>query len=72
MNDLELWDDKQLAEKLSVAPQTPRVWRLRGGGPPFLRIGRRIRYRPEDVAQFIADQPRYQSTSQYPVKAVAA
>lgn len=72
MPNLELWDEKQLAEKLSVAPQTPRVWRLRGGGPPFVKIGRRVRYRPEDVEKFIADRPRYQSTSEYPKPEAAA
>lgn len=66
MTDLELWDDKQLAKRLSVADQTPRAWRLRGGGPPFVRLGRRIRYQPRDVEKFISEQPRFHSTAEYP------
>lgn len=66
MPEPALWDDERLAERLSVARQTPRVWRLRGGGPPFIRIGRRPRYRPEDVEEWLNSQPRYQNTSQYP------
>lgn len=65
MPEPALWNDKQLAERLSVAQQTPRVWRLRGGGPPFIRIGRRPRYRPEDVEGWLNSQPRYQNTAQY-------
>lgn len=45
----------QVAEKLSVAPRTLEDWRARGTGPslPFVRLGRTIRYREEDVDKVI-------------------
>ena len=35
-----------------VDPKTLNHWRQRGAGPIFLKIGRRIMYRKEDVEAF--------------------
>jgi len=46
----------QAANQLAVSPRTMEDWRLRGGGPPFVKLGSRcVRYRMEDLEQFIAD-----------------
>lgn len=43
----------QAAKLLGRRPQTLRVWRLRGGGPRYLRLGNgvhaRVAYRPSDL-----------------------
>ena len=44
-----LFDERQLAAVLSVSVKALQAWRYRGGGPAFLRLGRAVRYRPEDV-----------------------
>ena len=47
--------------------KTLEAWRCRGGGPPFIRVGRLIRYRPDDVARW-CESRRMQSTSDANVK----
>lgn len=42
--DLESYTEKELAPRLKVTRQTLRNWRKAGCGPPFLRIGRNVRY----------------------------
>ena len=40
----------EAAHFLSISPRTLEAWRLRGGGPPFTKIGARaVRYRRGDV-----------------------
>jgi len=43
----------EVADKLRVTKATIESWRCRGGGPQFVRYGRAVRYRPEDIEAFI-------------------
>ena len=44
----------QAAERLGTSPRTLEDWRLRGGGPVFHKIGRRlVRYSPADLDDFL-------------------
>lgn len=61
-NSRPLLDDRALAAILKIAQQTPRKWRLQGVGPKYLKIGRCVRYHPDDVAAYI-DAARRTSTS---------
>jgi len=46
--------EQRAAEYLGVAPGTLRIWRCTGRVQlPFVRVGRSIRYRVEDVEQFV-------------------
>jgi len=38
--------------------------RLAGHGIPFVRIGRLVRYRPADVAAYLAALPSWRSTAE--------
>jgi DNA-binding transcriptional regulator YiaG len=38
-----------LAEALAVPVKTIHAWRAKGEGPPALKVGRHLRFRPEDV-----------------------
>ena len=49
-----LLDERALAETLSVSVKAIQSWRYKGGGPAFVRLGRAIRYRPEDVEAWLA------------------
>ncbi len=53
----QLLTTEQAAELLLLSPQTLVVWRCtRRYALPFIRVGRLIRYRAEDVASFIENQ----------------
>lgn len=58
-----LIDTKKLAELLDTSPVTVMRFRLHGGGPPFIRFGRNVKYRMSDVEQWLAECAR-QSTSE--------
>ena len=44
--------DLEVAAHLGVSRFTVRSWRLKGLGPRFLKMGRAVRYRPEDVDEY--------------------
>lgn len=48
-----LVDEREAASILSCKPQTMSVWRLRGTGPIFIKVGRLTRYRLSDLAKYI-------------------
>lgn len=49
-----LWNEGQVAEYLSLSLKTVQMWRSRGRGPVYLKIGRNVRYRRADVPAFCA------------------
>jgi predicted DNA-binding transcriptional regulator AlpA len=49
----QLRDERYVAQLLHVKVKTLQAWRSRGGGPRFVRVGRLVRYRDEDVAAWI-------------------
>jgi predicted DNA-binding transcriptional regulator AlpA len=59
-----LLDDHGVAAILGCARGSLQKRRLTGDGPPFVRIGRLVRYRPDDVAAWIEAKPALRSTSQ--------
>ena len=42
----------ELARRWRLSPRTLERWRWQGNGPAYLKIGGRIVYRKEDVAEF--------------------
>jgi DNA-binding transcriptional MerR regulator len=53
MPDEPLLDETPAAEQLGLPPRTLRTWRSRGKGPPFVRLGKRVKYRPQDLRAFV-------------------
>ena len=52
-----LLTEVQAAEVLNISIRTLQAWRLRGGGPLFVRLsGRAVRYRNGDLAVFIGSR----------------
>jgi predicted site-specific integrase-resolvase len=45
--------ETQAAEKLGVAVQTLRNWRHVRRGPAYIKFGRNVRYREEDLLDYI-------------------
>lgn len=52
MVDFSYLSEQQVAAILSVSVRTLQGWRYYKKGPAYLKIGRLVRYRPEDVARF--------------------
>jgi hypothetical protein len=65
---LELEGNEHLLEALLTTDEAAKIlrcsraslnkWRLRGTGPRFIYIGRRVRYRRADLADFIVSSTR--------------
>lgn len=51
-NGLPRLNEKQLAERWGVSVRTLQAARVKGGGVPFVRIGRSVRYRVEDILAY--------------------
>ena len=61
-NDTGLQTDRQVAKRYRLSFHTLRKLRVRGSGPIFVKLGRAVRYRAQDVEAWIASQRR-KSTS---------
>lgn len=46
----------QVAEFLQVSELTVKTWRYTDTGPAFLRVGRHVRYRWDDVLSWLAER----------------
>lgn len=70
----EVLNTVQAAKVLGRQPQTLRLWRLRGGGPRYLRLGNgvhaRVAYRPSDLDAWLRART-FVSTSEEAAKAAS-
>ena len=54
LNERLLLRETEAARLLAVTPRTLQAWRVRGGGPRFVRLGgRAVRYSAADLAAFV-------------------
>ena len=53
-----LLTEGEAAARLRVSLDTVRRWRHLGTGPIFRKLGRSVRYRPADIADFVASTGR--------------
>jgi len=51
---LAVLNEKEAADRLRMKVSTLRAWRCRGTGPRFMKFGAAVRYRSQDVEQFMA------------------
>jgi len=51
-----LWGPEEVSAYLKVPVATLYQWRHRGYGPASVRIGRHLRYDPDDVRAWVKDQ----------------
>lgn len=52
------YDEHEVSAMTGTPVATLRHWRQRGGGPPWFKIGRRVRYDHDDLRKWIAAQQR--------------
>lgn len=61
-------DETKAAADLGMKPGTLRSWRSRGLGPPYTKIGGRVRYDPADLEIYKGArhvQPRRASSAEH-------
>lgn len=51
-----LWNIEDTAAYLGLAVETLYGWRCRKYGPPSYRLGNQVRYRPDEVAEWVSAQ----------------
>ncbi len=56
--EIVLWDERKLCSFLGIKPATAQRWRWAGGGPRFIKVGRLVKYRPEDVEAWLQRHTR--------------
>ena len=50
---LRLYSTKEAARAMGVSHRTLEDWRLTGRGPKFMKLGRLVRYRSDDLKAFL-------------------
>ena len=50
--------EREAAAYLNVSHRTLQAWRLRGGGPEYVKLGAAIRYDRDALDRFIAQRTR--------------
>jgi len=65
-------DTHDVATLIGASPRTIETWRVRGGGPRFVRVGRLARYRRSDVDAWIAERIRASTSATSPPTGRAA
>lgn len=58
----QLLNNDQTADLLGVSRRTLPVWRIQGRGPNFIKIGKLVRYKREEIDAWI-DANTHESTS---------
>ena len=46
-------NEKALAKEMNLSVQTLRNWRHKGKGPPYIKIGRAVRYNIKDIEKYL-------------------
>jgi excisionase family DNA binding protein len=54
---LSLLTESEIAARLHVSLAAVRRWRLERRGPPFVKVGVLVRYRPEDLESWVTSLP---------------
>lgn len=52
-----LWSVQDVSDYLGVPVATIYAWRSAGTGPPGRRVGKRLRYQPQEVCDWFASLP---------------
>jgi len=53
-----LLKQSEVAERLGTSERFLEVRRVTGGGPPYVKVGRAVRYRPAAVDAWIEERER--------------
>lgn len=53
---MTLLKTSEAAKVLAVTPAALKAWRVRGGGPPYLKVGQAVRYDADDLRTWLASR----------------
>jgi excisionase family DNA binding protein len=54
---LNLMTEQEVSKRLNVSVASLRRWRLLSRGPQFIKVGALVRYRPEDLDEWLTTLP---------------
>lgn len=66
LDDETLYGEVVISKQLDCDEKTLQAWRSRGGGPPFVKVGRLVRYRGADVKRWIESRTVRSTSENYP------
>lgn len=55
---IQVLSEAVAAEELGLSARTLQRWRVVGGGPTYIKLGKRVVYRLEDLNDFLTRQRR--------------
>ncbi len=64
----KLFNEQDVADRLHISLASLRRWRLEKRGPRFIKVGSLVRYRPEDMEEWLLEQPTGGSPSRKDVQ----
>lgn len=53
-----LLDERDATAMLNVAKNTLNIWRMKGQGPKYVKLGRMVRYHSRDLLEYIENSVR--------------
>jgi predicted DNA-binding transcriptional regulator AlpA len=56
--------EEQEARRLNLSKRTLQAWRTRGDGPPYVKLGRAVRYDPRASDAWLASRTRRHTADQ--------
>jgi len=60
-----LYDEATTARFLGVSRRFLQTARQKGTGPAFIKVGRLVRYRPQDIEHWLLKQTRTSTSDQF-------
>lgn len=55
-SDILAVNEDEASKLIGVSVSSLQKMRMRGDGPPYAKVGQRVRYRPSDLAEFVASR----------------
>jgi len=55
---MALWKEGEVHAEYGFPVKTLQRWRLDGDGPPYVKVGRGVRYRPEAIERWLDENTR--------------
>ena len=68
---LRFLTEHDVADVLGVKPKTLARWRWQGRGPRFRKFGRKVRYAPEDLDEYLTASRRRSTSDPGPERPAA-
>jgi DNA-binding transcriptional MerR regulator len=53
---MAFYRESEAAKELGLSPNTLRIWRKRGKGPPYYKVGKKVIYTSGDLAKWLNDR----------------